>query len=119
MLFCTREFLVFFLVVFSIYWALPWKQARVFLLLAASFWFYATWSPWLAGIVVASSTFDYCLALGMQADRLAWRRRLLLVLSITANLGLLCYFKYANFFLHSLQETLHRLALPPIFQCSR
>jgi hypothetical protein len=29
------------------------------------------------------------------------RRRLLLCVSIVANLGLLCYFKYANFFLQS------------------
>jgi alginate O-acetyltransferase complex protein AlgI len=34
-------------------------------------------------------------------------RRALLILSLTANLGLLCYFKYVNFFLQSLQESLH------------
>ncbi len=31
-------------------------------------------------------------------------RKLLLLASLVGNLGLLCYFKYVNFFLHSLQE---------------
>src|SRR5206468_11030528 len=36
------------------------------------------------------------------------RRRLLLTINIVGNLSLLCYFKYANFFLDSLQQALHR-----------
>ena len=37
MLFCSRQFLFFFAAVFALYWALPWRRARVWLLLGASF----------------------------------------------------------------------------------
>jgi alginate O-acetyltransferase complex protein AlgI len=106
MLFCSQAFLLFFAAVFLTYWALPWQRGRVLLLLAASFYFYACWNKWLALIVVASTTLDYCLARGIEASSGPRRRRALVVVSIVANLGLLCYFKYANFFLHSLEQLL-------------
>jgi alginate O-acetyltransferase complex protein AlgI len=107
MLFCSEKFFVFFTVVFISYWALPWQRVRVWLLLGASFYFYASWNKWLAGIICLSTAMDYFIARGMEAlTRERWRR-LLLLLSMAANLGLLVYFKYANFFLRSLEETLH------------
>ncbi len=106
MLFCSSAFLLFFAVVFTLYWLLPWARARVLLLLAASCYFYASWNKWLACIVVASTFLDYWVARGMEASRVPWVRRLLLALSLVANLGLLCYFKYANFFLESLAAAL-------------
>jgi len=107
MLFCSLPFFIFFVVVFCLYWALPWQQARVWLLLAASFYFYASWNQWLALIVCASTLMDYLIARGM--DRLSnqrWRR-LLLGISVCGNLGLLVYFKYANFFLQSVEQALN------------
>src|SRR5689334_17847564 len=106
MLFCSWEFLLFFAGVFSVYWALPWHRARVYLLLGASIAFYASWNKWLAGLICLSTFLDYLLALGMEAAASPARRKGLLALSVTANLGLLCYFKYANFFLRSLEEAL-------------
>jgi alginate O-acetyltransferase complex protein AlgI len=113
MLFCTFPFLVFFAVVFTAYWVMPWKRARVWLLLAASFWFYAWWNVWLAGLVLASASLDFLLARGIESDRSPRLRRLLVGVSITANLGLLCYFKYANFFLDSLASLLRLCGVTP------
>ncbi len=48
MLFCTWDYAKFFALVFAVYWAMPWRRARVGLLLAASFYFYACWNRWLA-----------------------------------------------------------------------
>src|SRR4029079_3007462 len=109
MLFCSQPFLWFFTAVFLIYWTLPWARARVYLLLAASFYFYASWNQWLAAIICIASTLDFFVARGIEASpsNSVTRRRLLLCVSIVANLGLLCYFKYANFFLESLEQTLH------------
>jgi alginate O-acetyltransferase complex protein AlgI len=81
-------------------------QARVWLLLAASFYFYASWNKWLALIICLSTAVDYVVARGMEAMSSAGWRRLLLTISIAANLGLLAYFKYANFFLESLKTSL-------------
>jgi alginate O-acetyltransferase complex protein AlgI len=106
MLFCSQHFLLFFLAVFTVYWLLPWKRSRVYLLLIASFIFYATWNKWLAILIVLSTTGDYLIARGMDFSGRVRIRKLLLTTSIVFNLGILCYFKYANFFLHSLEEAL-------------
>jgi alginate O-acetyltransferase complex protein AlgI len=106
MLFCSCEFLVFFLLVFFAYWALPWHRLRVLLLLGASYYFYASWNKWLALIIFASTTLDYFVARGIDSSASPRRRKALVFVSVVANLGLLCYFKYANFFLHSLESAL-------------
>src|SRR5947209_7340237 len=107
MLFCSQQFLLFFAVVFVVYWAMPWRAARVCFLLGASFVFYMSWSAELALVICVSCVMDYFLARGMDAFPSTTVRRLLLAISLVANLGLLCYFKYANFFLQSLTDALH------------
>src|SRR5438552_6556317 len=107
MLFCSQQFLVFFSAVFVLYWILPWQRCRVWLLLAASFYFYASWNKWLAGIICVSTVMDYLVARGLETCSNQRLRKGLLALSLVANLGLLVYFKYANFFLHSLEQALH------------
>jgi len=109
MLFCSWQYLVFFTLVFVVYWALPWQRVRIWLLLAASFTFYASWNTWLAGIICLSTAMDYAVARGMESSSSPRCRKVLLGLSLAANLGLLCYFKYVNFFLGSLDQALHAL----------
>jgi alginate O-acetyltransferase complex protein AlgI len=118
-LFCSLEFLLFFALIFALYWALPWRGARIWLLLIASFYFYASWNKWLALLISATTILDYLLALGM--DRVASQRgrKVLLGVSLCANLGLLCYFKYANFFLLSLDEALIAAGSPVWFNTLR
>lgn len=111
MLFCTLPFVLFFALVFALYWALPWPRARVYLLLAASIFFYAVWNKWLAVIVCVSTALDYLIARALDASPSIRLRKGLLAVSVTANLGLLCYFKYANFFLRSLEDGLHAAGL--------
>jgi alginate O-acetyltransferase complex protein AlgI len=106
MLFCSQQFLLFFAVVFVTYWALPWPRARVGLLLVASFYFYASWNHWLAIIIAVSTTFDYFIARGLEVSKSPGWRKLMLSASLVGNLSLLVYFKYANFFLRSLEEGL-------------
>jgi len=103
-LFCSQQFVSFFLIVFTVYWATPWPRGRNLVLLGASIYFYAYWSRWLALILCVSTLADYWIARAMEATPSARLKRLLLLTSLLANLGLLCYFKYANFFLDSLRE---------------
>ena len=109
MLFCSQAFLIFFTVVFTVYWLLPSQRARIAWLLAASIYFYASWNHWLAALIVASTTADYWIARLIESSESPRRRRALLAVSISANLGLLTYFKYANFFLASLQQGLRAM----------
>ncbi|HEY7329686.1 MAG TPA: MBOAT family protein [Gemmataceae bacterium] len=106
MQFCSQKFFLFFLLIFALYWMLPWRRLRVVLLLAASFYFYASWNKWLALLICVSTLLDYLLALGIERSTANALRKSLLCVSLLANLGLLCYFKYANFFLLSLNDAL-------------
>jgi alginate O-acetyltransferase complex protein AlgI len=115
-LFCSPEFLLFFTVLFAAYWALPGRQPRIWLLLVASFFFYACWNKRLALLISASTVLDYLLALGMERTSAPRWRRLLLGISLIANLGLLGYFKYANFFLDSLNAALRAAGSPACFR---
>src|SRR3954452_18333267 len=107
MLFCTAPYLLFLAAILLLYWSLPWPRAGVWLLLTASFFFYASWNKWLALLIGVTTVMDYLIARGMDASESPRRRQLLLILSLVVNLGLLVAFKYANFFLDSLGESLH------------
>jgi alginate O-acetyltransferase complex protein AlgI len=86
---------------------MPWQRARVWLLLSASFYFYACWNHWLACLIGVSTFIDYWLARGMDAGFSPRTRKGFLLTSILGNVGLLCYFKYANFFIESLEASLN------------
>ena len=99
MLFNSLTFLVFFVLVFTLHRLMPGWSAKKLLLLVASYVFYAAWNPPYVVILLFSTTLDWWLA------RLVWksqdprRRRLLLTVSLVANLSLLGFFKYGNFLL--------------------
>jgi alginate O-acetyltransferase complex protein AlgI len=101
MLFTSLPFLAFFAVAFPVYWAIPRHRWRMGWLLAASSVFYGSWNPWLILLILFSATVDYAAALAMENSGSNRTRRLLLVASISINLGLLAFFKYVNFFLES------------------
>jgi len=65
MLFCTQQYLVFFLIVFTVYWVLPWARLRVWVLLGASYFFYQSWNAELARIIFLTTVGDYLIARGM------------------------------------------------------
>ena len=109
MLFCSQAYLIFFVCVFALYWAIPWHRLRVWLLLVASFYFYASFNHWLAVLIGVSTVADYWLARGIDTSSSSRARKALLLTSLAGNLGLLCYFKYVNFFLGSLESALHAL----------
>lgn len=119
MLFCSQAFLYFFAALLLVYWLLPWKQPRIWLLLAASFYFYAVWNAWLALLIGVTTVMDYLLALGMDRSTSPRLRKTLLAASLVVNLGILGYFKYANFFLQSLNEMLIAFGSPLWFNTLR
>ena len=59
MLFCTWDYARFFALIFALYWAMPWRRARVGLLLGASLYFYACWNRWLALLIASTSLMDW------------------------------------------------------------
>jgi alginate O-acetyltransferase complex protein AlgI len=99
MLFPTIEFALFFAVVFPVTWLLNNLNAtKKWFLVAASYFFYAAWRWDFTFILAASSVVNFGLALVL--GRLADGRGRLAVLwlGVAFNLGVLCAFKYYNFF---------------------
>ena len=99
MLFNSFTFIVFFLVVLALFRLLRTWPARKKMLLAASYVFYAAWSPPYVLLLLTSTTVDWWLARRIDRAQHPGRRRILLVMSLVCNLGLLAYFKYAGFLL--------------------
>ena len=96
------------------------EPAYVAVLLVTSAIFYAWHIPAYLGILLFSSAVDYWAALWlarMPATAIA-QRRLVLTLSLGTNLGLLAFFKYANFLMQAARDVLGPSAmerLPPEF----
>lgn len=108
MIFHSLDFIVFFLAVVVLYWRLPHRGQNI-LLLAASYFFYGYIHPWFVGLIVTTTVVDYWAARGIQAR--PDRRKLMLGLSLGANLSLLGFFKYFNFFAENVQEVLALVGL--------
>jgi D-alanyl-lipoteichoic acid acyltransferase DltB (MBOAT superfamily) len=108
MIFHSLDFVVFFLLTTAIYWRLPHRGQNL-LLLVASYVFYGWVHPWFLILLVTSTTIDWWAARRMEADP-AHRRRYL-ALSVASNMGMLAYFKYANFFLDNVAAALAALGL--------
>ena len=82
-----------------------------FLLLCASLLFYFWGEAWLVLIMMTSTIIDYFCGLAMEKSSKPLYRKTLLILSITANLSLLAYFKYANFGIDSFNSIVSTMGL--------
>ena len=100
MLFNSLEFILFFIVVTAIYFALPHKF-RWFHLLAASCYFYMAFVPIYILILAGTIIIDYFAGIWIENAQ-GRRRKSFLVLSIVANIGVLVVFKYYNFFVDNI-----------------
>lgn len=96
MLFNSFSFLIFFPVVVILYYLFPYRW-RTLLLLAASVYFYMAFVPQYILILFFLITVDFFLAQSME-KRTERKRKIFLIGSILANLGVLFVFKYFNFF---------------------
>ena len=81
------------------------RRLPIFVLIAASLIFYAYWMPEVTLLLLGSIVFNYFAGMFLQSDRPKAQRRLGIVAAIAIDLGLLAYFKYANF----LMGTVHGL----------
>lgn len=110
MLFNSFEYLLFLPAVFLLYW-LVFKKSLLgqnFLILIASYFFYAWWDWRFLLLLIASTLIDYFFGLLIASSH---RKKLFLWLSIINNLSILGFFKYYNFFADSAAILLQHLGL--------
>ena len=136
MLFVQLRFVVFFLIVFAVHWALRTNTTRKAWLLIASHFFYAClflggpnsasadqfplftfWEAlkagkelptgwWFPFVLWGSTIMDYVVGLGIGRAQEESRRKAWLFVSLAMNLGVLGFFKYYNFFVDSIHGAL-------------
>ena len=117
MLFHSYVFLYFFFATLILHELLP-RPAKRYLLLVASLIFYGAWNTKYLFLLLGTTVFDYWAARIIDATEDPRKRRLMLIASMSINLGVLAVFKYYNFFAHSFDEIfslrlpLHELLLP-------
>jgi len=105
MVFSSSLFLLYFFPVFLIvYYLLPRVAKNPFALLASIF-FYAWGAPTFVFVVLGSILLDFYVVKWMDHSK-GKRKGWLLATSMTLNIGLLLYFKYANFFVDNANEIL-------------
>lgn len=115
MLFNSIEFLFFFPLVVGFYFILPFRFRWLFLLLV-SYFFYGLSNGKFLLLILLSTLVDYFAGLKMAKQPDKRKRKPYLILSLVSNLGLLCFFKYYNFFNDSFAavfELLHLSYLIP------
>jgi D-alanyl-lipoteichoic acid acyltransferase DltB (MBOAT superfamily) len=112
MLFNSWAFLQFFAVVYPAYLLLAHRHlAQNALLLAASLFFYGAWDYRFLGLLLLSSGIDFFVAQAVHDARDARKKRLFLVISIIANLTILGFFKYFDFFSASFSALLRAMGM--------
>jgi D-alanyl-lipoteichoic acid acyltransferase DltB (MBOAT superfamily) len=102
MVFNSLHFVWFFIAVYAVYRLLP-HRGQNWLLLVASYYFYAAWDWRFMGLLAASTIVDYTAARLLEGTASPSRRRAYVSISLGFNLTLLGFFKYFNFFADSLQ----------------
>lgn len=96
MLFNSIEFIVFFIIIFALSLLIR-GRLRWVLLLVASYYFYMSWRAEYILLILFSTVVDYIVSrLIAQTDKIN-KKRFLLAISLSINLGLLFYFKYLMF----------------------
>ncbi len=113
MVFNTWDYVVFFVVFYALYLSLRRYQWQNWLLLIASYYFYAAWDWRFAVLMLASTVVDYVVGLQMYRCSGPLARKVLLLVSMVFSLSMLGFFKYYNFFLDSLTSLLAPLGLTP------
>ncbi len=101
MLFNSLDFAIFLPTVFLLYWFIVDKDLKLqnLLIVAASYFFYGCWDWRFLSLILLSTIIDYSIGRKLSQEKKDHRRKVLLWTSIIANLGILGFFKYYNFFI--------------------
>jgi len=107
MLFNSITYALFLPLVFLLYWFVFNRNIliRNIFIIAVSYFFYSCWDWRFLFLIIISSLTDFFIGLGLTGKHNSiYFRKMLLVISIIVNIGLLGFFKYFNFFITSLVD---------------
>ena len=113
MLFNSVQFIIFFIVVTLAYFSLSWR-GRWMLLLATSCYFYMVFKPVFILILFGTIIIDYYAGIWIEKSPDQKQKKLLLVISLISNIGILAFFKYYDFLQDSVNQILGTIHLRPL-----
>ena len=111
MVFNSYTFIAFFIIMLILH-NLPfsWRVKKINLLLA-SYIFYAAWNPPFILLLWLSTVVDYFVGRALYVQENKYKKRMLLVVSLIGNLGMLCFFKYGGFLLDNFVALVNMVGL--------
>ena len=117
MLFNSPSYLLFLPVVIGVNWLLPARVRPVFLV-AASYFFYASWNPPFLLLIFGLTLANYFL--GLYQGRQEPKRKSLVVVALVINIGALAVFKYVGLLDDTARRAAELLGLPvlPVLQAA-
>ena len=111
MVFNSYTFVVFFAIILALYnLPITWKSKKIILLLG-SYLFYAAWNPPFILLLWLSTLVDFFVGRALYTQENKHKKKLLLVISLIGNLGMLCFFKYGGFLLDNFVLLTHSLGI--------
>ncbi len=106
MVFSSIVFLLYFMPVFLLVYYIADTKYKNGIILIGSIFFYAWGAPKFIFVILFTTFLDFHLVTLMDKIQNETKRKLLLLLSVSVNLGLLFYFKYSNFFIENVNSAL-------------
>ena len=113
MLFNSQQFVIFFAIVYTLYLLARDRVQQNIIILVASYVFYAWAVPRYLVLLIFYTLATFEIAIGIDRATTPLWRRTYLIAGIAVNLGVLGYFKYANFFITEVSAVLVRLGFAP------
>ncbi|MEJ7823757.1 MAG: MBOAT family O-acyltransferase, partial [Chitinophagaceae bacterium] len=111
MVFNSYTFIVFFIVMLVLHnLHFTWKVKKINLLIA-SYIFYAAWNPPFILILWLATVIDYFVGRALYNEENKYKRKMLLVLSLIGNLGMLIFFKYGTFLLENFTHLVNAMGV--------
>ncbi len=112
MTFNSLQYALFLLLVVSLYWVVPGKSKR-WLLLIASYGFYASWDPRFTLLLFADSMVAFGAGQALKRSQDPRVRRRVVTGALLFNFGVLATFKYLHFFYGSFVNLAKVFGLSP------
>ena len=118
MVFSSITFLLYFLPLFLLVYQLAPKSSKNNIILIASILFYSWGGPKFIFVILLTTFLDFFFVQKMHQSKNRRQKNYWLILSLIMNVGILFYFKYANFFVDSIHTlfgwniTLQKVLLP-------
>jgi len=97
MLFTTPEFIIFFIAVLAVISAIKFRRFQHLFIVGSSYFFFYFSNNYLITLLIFSTLLDFYIGKAIFAAKDKKRKKILLILSLAGNLGLLGFFKYADF----------------------